>query len=212
MPRKNGSNADLLLKLPWWVSATLGILSFTVLHWGLPLWAGNDKNRHLFIGAFVGLAPPILVIFGLFATGSFWLSRHHRRLLDQQDNLQSIRALPWKQFEYLIAEAYRRQGYNVEFSLGRGPDGGIDLTLHRDNRTTLVQCKQWKVYSVGAPIIREMFGLLTAEHADEAIIVTSGKFTQAAQDFVAGKPIQLIDGPQLLTLIQSVQTKQSSAL
>jgi restriction system protein len=126
--------------------------------------------------------------------------------LDQQTSVESIRALPWKQFEFLVAEAYRRQGYDVEFLLGRGADGGVDLTLRRDGRKSLVQCKQWKVFSVGAPVIREMFGLLFDQNADEAIIVTSGKFTRDAQDFAAGKPIRLIDGPQLLTLVQSVQT------
>jgi len=82
------------------------------------------------------------------------------------------------------------------------------LKLRKDGRTLLVQCKQWKVFSVGAPVVREMFGLMTAEHADEAIIVTSGKFTRDAQDFAAGKPIRLIDGPQLLALVQSVQSGQ----
>lgn len=60
-----------------------------------------------------------------------------------------------------------------------------------------------------APVIREMFGLMTAENADEAFIVTSGKFTRDAQDFAAGKPIHLIDGSQLLALVQSVQISPS---
>jgi restriction system protein len=206
MPRQKESNAELLLKLPWWVSAVLGIIAFAALRWGLPLWAGDDKNHHLFIGAFVGIAPVILFVFAIFSGFSFWFGRNRSRLLDQQTSIESIRALPWKQFEFLVAEAYRRQGYAVEFSLGRGADGGVDLTLNRDGRKSLVQCKQWKAYSVGAPVIREMFGLLHHENADEAIIVTSGKFTNDAQAFAAGKPIHLIDGPQLLTLIQSVQT------
>jgi restriction system protein len=56
-----------------------------------------------------------------------------------------------------------------------------------------------------------MFGLLTAEKADEAIIVTSGHFTCDAQEFAAGKPIRLVDGPQLLALIQSVQSNPAAA-
>ena len=88
---------------------------------------------------------------------------------------------------------------------GCGADGGVDLILHKDGHMSLVQCKQWKVFSVGAPIVREVFGLLTAENADEAIIVTSGAFTREARRFAEGKPIQLVDGPQLLTLVQSVQ-------
>jgi restriction system protein len=50
-----------------------------------------------------------------------------------------------------------------------------------------------------------MFGLMTAERADEAIIVTSGKFTAEAESFAQGKPIQLVDGPCLLQLIKQVQ-------
>jgi restriction system protein len=55
-----------------------------------------------------------------------------------------------------------------------------------------------------------MFGLLTAEKADEAIIVTSGSFTRDAQSFAGGKPIRLVDGPQLLALVQSVQTQSAA--
>jgi restriction system protein len=205
MPRQKESNAELLLKVPWWFNAVLGLITFAALRWGLPMWAGTDNSRLMLSRGIVPLAPLPLLFFGFFAAGSFWFSRHRRRLVDCQTSLESLRNTPWKQFEFLVAEAYRRQGYQVEFSLGRGADGGVDLILRRDSRTLLVQCKQWKVFSVGAPVIREMFGLLTAEKANEAIIVTSGKFTRDAQDFAAGKPICLIDGPQLLALVQSVQ-------
>jgi len=207
MPRQKKSNAELLLKLPWGISAGLGVIAFAALRWGVPVWAGTDNSRLMFSKGIVPLAPLPLLFFGVFAASSFWFSRYRRRLVDGQTSLESLRNTPWKQFEFLVAEAYRRQGYQVEFSLGRGADGGVDLTLRRDGRISLVQCKQWKVFSVGAPVIREIFGLMTAENADEAIIVTSGKFTRDAQDFAAGKPIRLIDGPQLLALVQSVQTQ-----
>jgi restriction system protein len=35
-------------------------------------------------------------------------------------------------------------------------------------------------------------------------VVTSGRFTQEAIDFAAGRNIELIDGPQLETLIREV--------
>jgi restriction system protein len=127
-------------------------------------------------------------------------------LVNDQQSLQSIRETSWKDFEYLVAEAFRRQGYSVDYSLVQGADGGVDLTLRKGGRVSLVQCKQWKVYSVGAPVIREMFGIMTAEHADEAIIVTTGNFTREAQSFAMGKAIQLIDGAKLLELVRSVQT------
>ena len=192
------------------VTLVIGVLAFGVLRWGLPAWAGDVSTRQMFAKGIVPLAPLPLLFFGIFAVGSFWFSRHRRRLVDGQTGLESLRNTPWKQFEFLVAEAYRRQGYQVEFSLGRGADGGVDLIIRRDSRTALVQCKQWKVFSVGAPVIREMFGLMTAEKADEAIIVTSGKFTREAQDFAVGKPIRLIDGSQLLALVQSVQSQPAA--
>jgi restriction system protein len=206
MCRQQASLGEILFKAPWWISAAIGVLVFIGLRWGLPAWAGDVSARQMLAKGIIPLAPLPLLFFGIFAAGSFWFSRHRDRLLDHQTSIESIRNLPWKQFEFLVAEAYRRQGCQVEFSLGRGADGGVDLTLHRDGRTSLVQCKQWKVFSVGAPVIREMFGLMIAENADEAIIVTSGKFTRDSQDFAADKPIQLIDGPELLALIQSVQS------
>jgi restriction system protein len=61
------------------------------------------------------------------------------------------------------------------------------------------------VFSVGRPVLQQMFGIMTAESADEAIIVTSGQFTAEARAFATGKPIQLLDGSNLLDLVKSVQ-------
>ena len=77
-----------------------------------------------------------------------------------------------------MAEAYRRHGYAVSRPSGKGdPDGGVDLILKKDGSTIVVQCKQWKAWKVGVPIVREVFGVLTARKAQRAIIVTSGIFS-----------------------------------
>lgn len=211
MPRRNESFGDLLLKLPWWVSACLGLVTFAALRWGAPASAGHDATRQAIAKGIVPLAPFAFLIFAIFAAGSFAHAWKRRRLVDEQTTLDTLRATSWKDFEFLVAEAYRRQGYQVEYSLGRGSDGGVDLILRKDGRTSLVQCKQWRVFSVGAPVVREMFGLLTAEQAHQAIIVTTGNFTRDARHFAADKPILLIDGPQLLALVQSVQIKPADS-
>lgn len=163
MPRQRESNAELLLKLPWWVSASLGLLAFGLLRWGLPVWAGHDNTRQMLAKGITPLAPLPLLLFGMFAVGSLLLARKRLRLVDEQTSLKNLRQTSWKDFELLVAEAFRRQGYHVEYSLGRGADGGMDLNLYKDGHKALVQCKQWKVYSVGAPVVREMFGLMAAD-------------------------------------------------
>jgi restriction system protein len=205
MPRKRESNLELLLKLPWWVSATLGVLVFVVMRWVIPARIDQNPSLHPFAVALPKLAILPLLFFGLIAVGSFFFAKKRHRLVDEQTSLEKLRETSWKDFEFLVAEAYTGLGFKVEYSLGRGADGGVDLTLRKDGRRSLVQCKQWKVFSVGAPVVREMFDLMTAEKANEAIIVTTGKFTRDAQSFAEGKPIRLVDGPQLLPLVQSVQ-------
>jgi restriction system protein len=152
------------------------------------------------------LAPWPAVFFLILAAGSAVFAAKKRKLVEGQTSLESLRDVSWKHFEWMFGEAYRRMGYTVEESLGGGADGGIDLILRKDGAMTLVQCKQWKVFSVGAPVIREMFGLLTHHQASRAIVITSGHFTREAEAFAAGKPIDLIDGPKLLTLVQGVQS------
>jgi restriction system protein len=207
MKRRNESSSDILLKSPWWVSVGLGIAAFAGLRWGLQAWWGDNKVFQPLEIVAANCASVVALLFGVMAALSFWLGKRRRTLLNQQTSLESLRAVSWKDFEFLVAETYRRQGYAVDFSLGKGADGGVDLVLRKAGRFSLVQCKQWKVFSVGASVIREMFGIMTAERADEAIIVTSGRFTSEAESFAQGKPIRLVDGPHLLKLVKQVQDR-----
>lgn len=118
---------------------------------------------------------------------------------------KGVADLSWQEFELLIGELYRRQGYAVTMCSGDGADGGIDLRLEKDGLTVLVQCKHWKVYKVSAPAVRELFGVMTAERAERAILVTTGRFTWDAQNFAEGKPLELIDGPELKRRLEAAK-------
>lgn len=74
-----------------------------------------------------------------------------------------------------------------------------------------MQCKQWKRSKVGVKIIRELYGVITAEGAAGGFVVTSGVFTGDAVAFAAGKNIDLIDGPQLRSMIAGVRDGQGEA-
>ena len=144
-------------------------------------------------------------IFVFIAAISAFHSWRRGELLDRQTSVKSIKDLPWKDFEYLVSEAYRRQGYSVQENLGGGSDGGVDLVLTKDGNRTLVQCKNWKSSKVGVTTVRELFGVMTAEGASGGIVVCSGHYTNDATEFAKGKPITLIDGAALSRLIGDVQ-------
>lgn len=88
---------------------------------------------------------------------------------------------------------------------GDGADGGVDLVLKKDGETVLVQCKQWKTSKVGVKVIRELYGVVMAEGATRGILISSGSYTQEAQTFARGKPLELISGPGLMRLIGQVK-------
>jgi len=77
--------------------------------------------------------------------------------------------------------------------------------LSKDGEKLLVQCKQWRAFRVGVPVVRELYGVMAAQGASGGIVVTSGRFTDEAQDFAQGRNVRLIDGPKLQALLQQVR-------
>jgi restriction system protein len=120
--------------------------------------------------------------------------------------------MSWQEFEFLVGEAFRLQGYSVVETGGAGPDGGVDLVLRKGNEKFLVQCKQWKAVTVGVTVVRELFGVMAAQGAAGGFVVTSGKFTDEAKKFTEGRNLKLLDGQVLSAMIKSAtanRTKQA---
>jgi restriction system protein len=178
---------ELLSALPWWLNLVLaGVVA--ILLRGIP---------------FLGVVLALVFIIAAIKSG---LEQEFRiGLFNNCNTLESLKEMSWQDFEILVGEFYRRQGYSVTQAGGAHPDGGVDLILTAAGKTILVQCKHWKVYKVGVKVVREIYGVMTSENADEAIVITSGYFTPEALDFANAKPIQLIDGKALVRMITEVK-------
>lgn len=112
------------------------------------------------------------------------------------------------EFERLMADYFRRQGYTVEHvgTGGRGSryDGGIDLKLFRDGEYTVVQCKRENAYQVTHNVMHELLGVMLTERATKAIVINTGEFTSAAWQKAANEArVQLVDGDQLREMLAS---------
>ncbi|HEX9517270.1 MAG TPA: restriction endonuclease [Streptosporangiaceae bacterium] len=64
----------------------------------------------------------------------------------------------------------------------------------------LIQAKRYK-NTVGVSAARDLFGTLQNEGASKGILVTTSGYGQASFDFAQNKPIELIDGANLLYLL-----------
>ena len=107
------------------------------------------------IGQFV---VPVLCLAAAAVSAS---KRHQRSSLTagvaQSRAPDALDGMSWQEFELLVGEAFRLQGYEVTEIGGGGADGGVDLVLRKDREKFLVQCKQWKAFKVGVAVVRELY-------------------------------------------------------
>ncbi|HWB54694.1 MAG TPA: restriction endonuclease [Tepidisphaeraceae bacterium] len=144
-------------------------------------------------------------ILGFISSG-FAKSNRSRRLQSIR-SIHDIHRLSPGDFERLIADLYRRRGYRVEEMGGPG-DGGVDLILYplKDaNIAHLVQCKRYANWTVGVRELREFYGAMAANKTRcHGIFVTCGRYTAEARQFAFDKPIELVNGDQLLEMVRQI--------
>jgi restriction system protein len=214
--RRNAGLFETLTLLPWPVGIGFGIAGFALIHWGVRWLAGSlggTLGQSLGTVMEAGTLDPVawaLLALGMLAAAiSAFRSGDRKRLLDEQRNLESLRALSWSRFEQLVGEAFRRHGYSVEETGQGGADGGVDLLLRKDGAVTLVQCKHWRSRQVGVAVVREMYGLMHHHRAAAVKIVCTGVFSSDCYRFAVGKPLELIDGEALNELIGKLKSVPS---
>lgn len=196
----------LLVTLPWWCSIITTMLAYVGLRYLLPELLPDRPFFLAWKTALPKLAPVVATLLLIPAPISAFNSYRKRKQLDTQSGLESIRSLSWKQFEELVGEVYRRRGYKIRENRQGGADGGIDIKLEKRGQLHLVQCKHWKSRRIGVRVIREMYGVMVDAGAASVAIVATGTFTQEAETFASGKPIELVDGTKLAALVRDVRS------
>jgi len=215
--RRQQSGLEMLIEiaalLPWWLALTIASGAYVALHYYATATEppptdlaalGSFAGRQIFRTAamfFQYLAPGILVVGAVVS--AVQRSKLQRRFDDTKSRgtRGALLDMSWQEFEGLVGEHFRRQGYGVTQIGGDGPDGGVDLELHKGSELVLVQCKQWRATKVGVEVVRQLYGVMAARGAAGGFVVTSGDFTVDAQSFSAGRNISLLDGKRLITSI-----------
>jgi restriction system protein len=124
------------------------------------------------------------------------------KLGPEQWTPELLKRLEWRRFEELCAAYFEALGFRVELA-ANGADGGT-ISLYAKGATSasiLVQCRPWDAHRVGIKSVRELRAAMMSRNIAEAVLVTSGKFTQEARDFAGKEKISLIDGAALVDKI-----------
>jgi len=115
--------------------------------------------------------------------------------------LSQLASLTPEGFEEFVGEVFEALGFEVEHVGGTG-DEGVDLKVRRGGLLGIVQCKYFSRGVVGSPEIQKFLGTIHHTRSHKGFFVTTRTFTLAADKFAADHPIELVDGPRLVELVQ----------
>ena len=117
--------------------------------------------------------------------------------------LAQLSTLNAEGFEEFVAELFEALGYEVDRVGGTG-DEGADLRVSKKELRAVVQCKYFSKGVIGSPDLQKFLGTIHHTRSHKGFFVTTRTFSLAAEKFVAEHPIELIDGPRLVELVQEV--------
>jgi hypothetical protein len=129
-------------------------------------------------------------------------------------SLENLQRLEWKRMEILTAQFFKAIGFDARMTRV-GADGGVDVELRQlgqDKPVGYAQCKAWTTYKVGVKPIRELYGVMAAEHVQHGVFVTTSIFTEEACEFARGKDLELVDGATLIGFIKRLPPDQQQEL
>lgn len=125
--------------------------------------------------------------------------------LGEQDNLA---AMDWEDFEHLVREVFEKEFASTggEVKVTRASrDGGIDAVAFDPDPLRggkiVIQAKRY-TNTVGVSAVRDLFGSVMNEGATKGILVTTADYGPDAYNFAKGKPLTLLNGNNLLHLLE----------
>jgi restriction system protein len=120
----------------------------------------------------------------------------------------NLAGMPWEDFEHLVRELFEKEfsqdggGVNITRT---SRDGGIDaIAFDPDPIRGGKIAIQAKCYTntVGVDAVRDLYGTVINEGANKGILVTTSDYGADAYEFAKGKPLTLMNGSNLLYLLE----------
>lgn len=130
-------------------------------------------------------------------------------VLDGLEADTNLMTMDWQEFEVLVRDLFEKMfaSKGVEVKVTRSSrDEGVDAVVFDPDPLTggktIIQAKRYR-RAVPVAAVRELYGTVVNEGAGKGILVTTSHFGASAQEFAKDKPLTLIDGANLLHLMQN---------
>lgn len=125
--------------------------------------------------------------------------------MEQDENLASM---DWEDFEHLCRELFEKvfatEGATVSVTQA-SRDQGVDAIIFDPDPIRggkiVIQAKRY-VNTVDVSAVRDLWGVVSHEGAMKGLLVTTSQFGPDSYTFAQGKPLTLINGSELLHLLE----------
>lgn len=126
----------------------------------------------------------------------------------QLDEGYNLAAMDWEDFEHLIREVFEQEfsqhGGEVKVTQA-SRDGGVDAIVFDPDPIRggkiVIQAKRY-TNTVDVSAVRDLYGTVMNEGATKGILVTTSDYGPDAYSFANGKPLTLLNGGNLLHLLE----------
>jgi len=142
------------------------------------------------------------------------LDRGDSRLVESREVLADLSAsdnlatMDWEDFEHLVRELFEQEfsGDGAEVHVTQASrDQGVDAIAFDPDPIRggkfVIQAKRYNIV-VPVAAVRDLYGTMINEGAARGILVTTSHYGRDAHEFAKDKPITLIDGPNLVHMLQ----------
>ncbi len=130
-------------------------------------------------------------------------ARKQAKWFANQKSLADIQNIKPKQFETYCAILFGKLGFNAK-TTSYTKDGGVDVIATKDGQTHFIQCKKYITRKVTLSEVRDFYGAMADAGCRRGFFVTTGFFTLDAEQFAAGKQVELMNGERLVEYLEHV--------
>lgn len=132
----------------------------------------------------------------------------NKEIVGKLSSEQNLASMDWEDFEHLCRELFERvfasNGAEVKVTQA-SRDQGVDAVIMDPDPIRggkmVVQAKRY-VNTVDVSAVRDLYGTMMNEGAMKGILVCTSQFGQESYAFIQGKPLTLINGNELLGLLE----------
>jgi restriction system protein len=131
-----------------------------------------------------------------------------RNVVGNLDESINLAAMHWDDFEHLIRELFEKEfasnGGEVKITQASS-DGGVDAIAFDPDPIRggkiVIQAKRY-TNVVGVAAVRDLYGTVMNEGATKGILVTTSDYGRDSYEFAKDKPLTLLNGSNLLSLLE----------